>query len=839
MVAEEEEDEDDDDDDEARREPTAEELDAEARELLQWPELSSQVRSFTATVLGFRACTPFLPLGASPAISARWLSETTACVAACDAGALPTSVFEGTKDVRAFIRGAASGKTLSGASLADIASTMTAAARVWASVESLVATTSDADAAAAAFAPLVSLASPLASTPRDVETEIRRCVAVPGGNVLDDASDALRAIRDARRDAERELRELLRETADYMARKNFAERAQIVTRLNRECIPIKAGAQSEMEGVILGASGSGQTVFKEPAGAVPLNNAIAELNAKEDAEIERVLRTLTALVLGADDGEGLTEAVEALGAVDATRAKAKHAAWLDASPVKVVGGTDGDGDDDDDGGGGGGCVRLPGARHPLLLQRTLPKLPRGGTIGASESTEGWDGEGEGDDDDDEGEGEDDDGEEDEKPSTSSASSVVPIDFVVPPRTSLVAITGPNTGGKTASLKLLGLCLLMARAGLHLPVARGAAGADARVPWTKTVLADLGDAQSLDLEGGLSTFSAHLRRLQRILRASRDDTDAKRYTVVLLDEPGGGTDPAEGAALASAVLRASADACRLVVATSHYDEVKALAGGDGGDGGMVGAANAAVEFDAATLRPTYRLLWGASGESNALAIARGLGLDAGVADRAEKRWRRQRRAAGLRGDDDDGAGAATVTAVDDVSELASALERERASQEERAASAAAALTRAEALHDDVFLRGAKHLRLREEICVETAERRGVEAMRDAETTLALAETREELEAFASEALPRGWTFDARGEAVPGEKNRDGGGDGDGDAGDGADGRGWTPKVGSVVIVRRLGGAEAEVLDVDEGAREVLVKFGSITTRVLLAEVSRVA
>ena len=151
-----------------------------------------------------------------------------------------------------------------------------------------------------------------------------------------------------------------------------------------------------------------------------------------------------------------------------------------------------------------------------------------------------------------------------------------------------------------------------------------------------------------------------------------------------------------------------------------------------------------------------------------------------------------------------------------------------------------MTRAEALHDDVFLRGAKHLRLREEICVETAERRGVEAMRDAETTLSLAETREELEAFASEALPRGWTFDARGEAVPGEK-RGGGGDGDGDggAGDGADGRGWTPKIGSVVIVRRLGGAEAEVLDVDEGAREVLVKFGSITTRVLLAEVSRVA
>ena len=221
-----------------------------------------------------------------------------------------------------------------------------------------------------------------------------------------------------------------------------------------------------------------------------------------------------------------------------------------------------------------------------------------------------------------------------------------MDFVVPAGASLVAITGPNTGGKTASIKALGLGLLMARAGLHLPTDPGE---EAVVPWTERVLADLGDAQTLDLEGGLSTFSAHLARLRSTLRATRETNAARRgetnanassRVVVLLDEPGGGTDPAEGAALAVAVLRPSAKEARLTVATSHYEEVKALAGGtqtlleegeEANEGSgttrvtrMEGAFNAAVEFDAETLRPTYRLLWGASGESNALAIARGLG-----------------------------------------------------------------------------------------------------------------------------------------------------------------------------------------------------------------------
>ena len=158
--------------------------------------------------------------------------------------------------------------------------------------------------------------------------------------------------------------------------------------------------------------------------------------------------------------------------------------------------------------------------------------------------------------------------------------------MVPAGASLVAITGPNTGGKTASIKALGLGLLMARAGLHLPTDPGE---EAVVPWTERVLADLGDAQTLDLEGGLSTFSAHLARLRSILRATRETNAARRgetcananassRVVVLLDEPGGGTDPAEGAALAVAVLRASAKEARLTVATSHYEEVKALAGG---------------------------------------------------------------------------------------------------------------------------------------------------------------------------------------------------------------------------------------------------------------------
>ena len=828
----------------SREDPSAEALDAEARDLLQWPELSAQVRAFTATTLGARACAPALPLGASPEHSARLLAETTAAVRLRRAGGFRRDVFEGTRDIRAFVAGARRGRVLSGSSLADIATTCAACAAVWDSIDGATDPErrpgEDAlDEDARILAPLRDLAAPLASIPEAIAPEIRRCLVIPGGNVADEASESLRAIREERRETERTLRAKLSDVARFLASKNFAERAQVVTRLGRECVPLKAGAQSEIDGVVLGASGSGATVFKEPADCVPLNNRLAELAAEEDAEVERVLRRLTALVVegsaseaaseAAGSGRGadaLERATEALANVDLAAARASHAEWLGASAPTLA-----DPDDDDR------APALPGMRHPLLLEPSLAPLPRGGKVGAEETTQGWEEDGEVE--------SDDESSESSESSAASASTVVPVDFVVPAGASLVAITGPNTGGKTASIKALGLGLLMARAGLHLPTDPGE---EAVVPWTERVLADLGDAQTLDLEGGLSTFSAHLARLRSILRATRETNAARRgetnanassRVVVLLDEPGGGTDPAEGAALAVAVLRASAKEARLTVATSHYEEVKALAGGtqtlleegeEANEGSgttrvtrMEGAFNAAVEFDAETLRPTYRLLWGASGESNALAIARGLGLAPDLVDAATRRWERNKRSQSGGSSRGGGSGPSGSESLDaEAEELRAALEAERATQEARLAAARGALERAEALRAEVAERGAAMLDLRTRLFLEDAEERAAEALRGAAEALEAVDDIDALDDAARAFLPPGWDLDERGDAVVAS------------AGAGAR-RAWTPSVGAVVVVRQLGGAEAEVVGVDEDAGEVVVRMGGITTRAPLAGV----
>ena len=842
------EDDDDDDDEDARREPTPEELDAEARVLLQWPELSAQVRAFTATTLGYRACDPVLPLGADFEASRRLLAETSAAAALKAEGRLRREAFEGTRDIRPWVLGARNGRVLSGGSLADIAATSAAAKTVDFEIGAASATETESATLRLTLEPLRDLAAPLRSIPETLEPEIRRCVAVPGGMVRDGASERLGEIRAERRETESALRALLLDKAAFLARKNFAERAQVVSRLGRECIPMKAGAQSEMDGVVLGASGTGATVFKEPAEATPLNNRLMELAAEEEEETERVLRALTEQVLGADRGEALLDATEALAKLDLAAARAEHADWLSAKAPRLFQVDVRDGNEAAAPGDAPG-VRLPGMQHPLLLQPRLFALPRGGKVGEDEEVDGWES---GDDAAKERDAEEEETASEETTprvrSRAEATDVVPVDFCPPPDTRLVAITGPNTGGKTASLKALGLALLMVRAGLHLPTD---ACETATVPWTSRVLADLGDAQSLDLDGGLSTFSAHLTRLRRILAAARDTRDA---VVVLLDEPGGGTDPAEGAALAAAVLRASAERSTLTVATSHYEEVKALAGGAtrrlasvGGEGegeepppAFPGAANAAVEFDTATLRPTYRLLWGTSGESNALAVARGLGLEEALAEAAERRWRRGRAADGADAHPDAG---------EDLAELAAALAHEREVQEVRAARALEALDRAQDLHADVTRRGAARLSLRASLAMDAAAERGAAGVVEARSVLAAAATREALDAAADALMPDGWILDAAsGDAVPGrrrQRRKDPedarSRDDDGvsfDSFDSVDEPAWVPRVGSTVTVRRMGDAEAEVVDVDELAGEVVVRMGSITSRAPLAGVSPV-
>jgi DNA mismatch repair protein MutS2 len=198
--------------------------------------------------------------------------------------------------------------------------------------------------------------------------------------------------------------------------------------------------------------------------------------------------------------------------------------------------------------------------------------------------------------------------------------VVPIDFTLPESIRAVVITGPNTGGKTVALKTLGLLVLMAKAGIFLP-----AQDPPQLPWFDGVYADIGDEQSL--EQNLSTFSGHIHRISRIVQALQS---SPAPALVLLDEVGAGTDPTEGAALAAGLLEYLSEKALLTLATTHYGELKAL------KYQHPGFENASVEFDEATLAPTYRLLWGIPGRSNALTIAQRLQLDPEILRRAQRR-----------------------------------------------------------------------------------------------------------------------------------------------------------------------------------------------------------
>jgi len=316
-------------------------------------------------------------------------------------------------------------------------------------------------------------------------------------------------------------------------------------------------------------------------------------------------------------------------------------------------------------------------------------------------------------------------------------AVVPVDVRLGSDFRVLVVTGPNTGGKTVTLKTIGLLTLMAAAGLQVPASR-----DSAVPVVPRVYADIGDEQSI--AQSLSTFSSHLRNVVATL------ADARTGDLALLDELGAGTDPDEGAALAMAVLEALLARGVLVAATTHYPELKAF--------GLntPGVSNASVEFDGATLRPTYRVRVGLPGASQAFAIAAHLGLDPAVLARAEghlselhlslertlREAERQRTA------------------------LAASLEEQRlAAADARAATAAAereaqrvvdearaAMRRTRAEADEVVLRARRALRAAEEARERPGRRDLVE---EARAALASAEAARPTEELAPARAPSAW------------------------------------------------------------------------------------
>jgi DNA mismatch repair protein MutS2 len=364
------------------------------------------------------------------------------------------------------------------------------------------------------------------------------------GEVLDSASEKLARIRREVRGARSRLMSRLQR---YLTESASKLQEQIITqRDGRYVIPLRAEFKGQIKAVIHDQSSSGATLFIEPLPVVELNNEVRELELQERDEERRILAELSAQI-----GEHASEikyGVENLAALDLAFAKAKYAEELRASEP---------------------LLKNVGAKHasPLpVLSITRGRHP-----------------------------------------LLDPTSVVPIDFNPKPGTRAVVITGPNTGGKTVSLKTVGLFVLMAQSGLHIPAEAGS-----ELPFFHSVWADIGDEQSI--EQSLSTFSGHITNIIRVLKKA----DAR--SLVILDELGAGTDPQEGAALARAILAHLLERGITSVVATHYPELKTFAHS------TEGVVNASMEFDVATLRPTYKLTIGLPGRSNALLIATRLGLD---------------------------------------------------------------------------------------------------------------------------------------------------------------------------------------------------------------------
>jgi len=325
-------------------------------------------------------------------------------------------------------------------------------------------------------------------------------------------------------------------------------------------LPLRASFKSMGLGIVHDTSRTGETVFVEPTALVDLNNRLKVAEIEIRRESRRILEALAAAVAEAapllrDDRETLTR-------LDVIGAAARLSQAYDGSPVEIVGEP---------------IVDLTSVRHPLLALRA-----------AKDKTK------------------------------VTANSLALGDVAGTNKAKALVVSGPNAGGKTVLLKSIGLAALLARAGLHVPVATGS-----RIGFFQQVLADIGDQQSV--LGDLSTFSAHLANLSGILEIAESATDDN--LLILCDELMVGTHPDQGAALARAMLEALAAASGLIVVTTHFDSLKALAEGD------ARFRNAGMEYDLLNLRPTFRLKDGTPGRSYALDIAARIGLPDTVLARA--------------------------------------------------------------------------------------------------------------------------------------------------------------------------------------------------------------
>ena len=379
---------------------------------------------------------------------------------------------------------------------------------------------------------------------------------LPDGTLDDRASPELSRIRREIEKQKRQIQESLRGYLRKLAEGGTVQDELITIRGERFVIPVKVEQKRRVQGVVHGASSSGQTVFVEPLETIEQNNELVRLLDEEQAEVHRVLLEMTRRI--GENADAILAAAEILAELELQFAKARFAEDYNCVAVSLSGTSS------------EARLLLHRARHPLL-ERNL-KLKNG--------------------------------------------KIVPVTIELEGERRQLVITGPNTGGKTVTLKTLGLLALMAQSGIPLPADR------ADMPVFDAILADIGDYQSI--KQNLSTFSAHVTNIDFISRTATPNS------LVLLDELGSATDPEEGAALAVAIAEHFRNLGCMIVISTHHTSLKVYGAN------TAGVINASVGFDEATLQPTYELKIGVPGASAGINIAQRLGLNPAIITSARSR-----------------------------------------------------------------------------------------------------------------------------------------------------------------------------------------------------------
>jgi DNA mismatch repair protein MutS2 len=416
------------------------------------------------------------------------------------------------------------------------------------------------------LAGLSALSTGLTQSLRPLADSIERKIQ-PDGSLADDASPDLARIRREQDRQRRVIEESLRSALRKLSSDGATQDDLITIRGDRFVIPVRSELKRRVSGVVHGASSSGQTVYVEPLETIEQNNELVRLLEDEQEEIHRIFVALTRVV--GTHSDALVAGARVLALVDSLLARARFARDYNCVEPRLT----------------PDQLSLQAARHPLLEKHL--RTTRKDAVGAPADR-----------------------------SSSVGNSVVPLTLELTSAARQLIISGPNTGGKTVTLKTTALLAMMAQAGIPVPAAA------ASFPIFTAFLADIGDAQSIEAE--LSTFSAHIVNLDRLSRL------ADSHSLVLLDELGSATDPEEGAALAVAVAAHFLAAGAWSLISTHHTSLKVYAAN------TPGVLNAAAGVDEVTLVPNYQLRLGVPGASAGIQTAARLGLNPGIIAAARER-----------------------------------------------------------------------------------------------------------------------------------------------------------------------------------------------------------